>query len=125
MSYECSCDYEPAEYASKRSVKAARKQYSCDECPALIRPGEPYTYIHGKWDGYHATFRTCRHCQSLLEWARISVPCFCWGYGNLLQDIADMVGEVRRDVPGFFFEYGRRVITIRRQRAAESEGEPA
>ena len=119
MSYDCHCDYEPAEYFSKRSVKAARKAHVCDECSKPIRPGEPYEYLAGKWDGWHGQFRICRHCQSLLEWALISVPCFCWGYGNMLQDIADMVAQVRRDVPGFFFEYGRRVIAIKRAREQE------
>lgn len=118
MSYDCYCDYDPPEFCAHRMVKA-RKQFRCEECGHRIQPGQLYERTSGKWDGYFCTFVTCRHCAGLREWARISVPCFCWTYGNVLEDIRDMVAQVRRDVPGFFFEYGRRVIAAKRAKAAE------
>lgn len=119
MSYDCHCDYDPPEFWSKQDVKAARKEYRCEECGHKIRVGEPYERVNGKWEGYLDTFLTCQHCVSLREWAKISVPCFCWAHSNLLEDIREMVSEVRHDVPGFFFEYGRRVIAIKRARASQ------
>lgn len=119
MSYEaCYCDYESPLYYSARNVTSARRQYKCDECSKPIYIGSTYERTEANWGDGHETFRTCAYCCSLRKWATISVPCFCWAHGNLLQDIADMVAEVRRDVPGFVFEYGRRVIAIRRAREA-------
>ena len=119
MAYDCSCDYEPPSLYSKRLVKSARKRFFCCECGHTIKPGDSYERITGLWDGYFDSFVTCRHCASLKAWAIVSVPCFCWAHGNLLQDVRDMVDEVRHDVPGFFFEYGRRVIAAKRAKAAE------
>lgn len=119
MSYEsCYCDYDPPEWLSTRNVKAARKPHRCDECGVPIKAGEPYEYVHGKWDGYCSTFHTCMLCAELRQWALISVPCFCWSYGNLHDDVGDMVQETAPDVPGFFMEYGRRMIKIKRARLA-------
>ncbi|WP_371422895.1 hypothetical protein, partial [Tardiphaga sp.] len=49
-----------------------------------------------------------------------SVPCFCWIYGDLHENVRDLVGEVRHDVPkGFVLEWGRRMIKIQRRRYGE------
>ena len=117
MSYECVCDGDHPEYFTRRRIKAAAKQHKCDECRRIIHVGESYDCDAGKWDGQHSTIRVCIDCAGLREWAKISVPCFCWSYGDMLHDIREMVEEVRKDVPGFFFEYGRLVIAIRRRRA--------
>lgn len=116
MSYDCYCDYDPPEWMSQRDVKAARKSHKCYECRAPIFVGEPYEYTSGKWGGCHSTFHTCARCQELREWARISVPCFCCGFGNLHEDVHEMVLAVVRDAPpGFFMEYGRRIVKIRNE----------
>jgi hypothetical protein len=119
VAYEC-CDYDPPEWIKKRNVKAARKPHQCVECRAPILVGEPYEYTSGKWDGIHDVFHVCALCVELREWATISVPCFCWGYGNLHQDVRDMVQEVAPTVPGFFMEYGRRMVRIREERRRRS-----
>lgn len=117
MSYDCYCDYDPPRWINIRNVKAARKPHTCAECGAPIAVGEPYEYTSGMWD-YHDTFHVCTRCVELREWAKISVPCFCWAYGNLHEDVREMVREVYRDVPGFFMEYGRRMVKIRREAAS-------
>lgn len=116
MSYDCYCDYEPPEWISIRDVKAARKPHVCCECAAPIAAGEPYEYTSGKWEGYHSVHHICVRCKELRQWATISVPCFCWAYGNLHEDVREMVSQVIRDVPaGFFMEYGRRIVKIRNE----------
>lgn len=122
MSYDCSCDYEPPEWMSQRTVKAARKPHECYECRAPIFVGESYEYTSGKWDGCTSFFHICQRCVELRQWATISVPCFCWGFGNLHDDVHEMVREVIRDVPpGFFMEFGRRMVNIRRERRRRSQ----
>lgn len=114
MSYDCYCDYDPPTWITIRNIKAACKQHRCDECRALILIGQPYEYTCGKWEDLVDVYHTCFLCVELREWARISVPCFCWSYGNLHGDVKDMVNEVAPELPGFFMEYGRRIVKIRR-----------
>ncbi len=116
MSYDCFCDYDSPEWHDSHTVKAARKPHKCYECGAPIFVGESYEYTAGKWDGCVSFFHICTRCVELRQWATISVPCFCWAYGNLHDDVHEMVRAVIRDTPpGFFMEYGRRIVTIRKE----------
>lgn len=117
MTHDCYCAYDSPETYHARIVARARKPRTCPECGEAIAVGDRYEYVWGIWEGRADTQITCADCLSLRQWAVISVPCFCWAHGNLLDDIRTMVDEVRADVPGFFFEYGRRVVRIRRARA--------
>lgn len=113
----CYCDYDPPEFCSI-STSTARKQHRCYECYGPIEPGEKYESTSGKWDGCFTTFKTCALCAELKEWAQISVPCFCWTYGDLLENVRDLVSEARADCPpGFVMEWGRRMIAIHRKRS--------
>jgi hypothetical protein len=125
MSYDCYCDYDAPEWHNSHIVKAARKPHKCYECRAPILVGESYEYTAGKWDGDVNFFHICTRCVELREWARISVPCFCWAYGNLHDDVREMVSEVRRDVPGFVFEWGRRMVKIKRERKRRTSEHPS
>lgn len=120
MTYDaCSCDYDPPEFCHNE-VRKARKPHKCYECRVTIEPGERYEHTRGKWEGDISTFDTCALCLELRQWAKISVPCFCWYYGDLHENIRDMVTEVRSDVPqGFVFEWGRRMIKIERRRFSQ------
>lgn len=112
----CSCDGDPPEFIHIEQRKA-RKPHKCDECRATFVSGESYEHVRGKWEGYIYTFKICALCLELRQWALISVPCFCYDYQSLHENVRDMVSEVRRDVPlGFVFEWGRRVIKIHRRR---------
>jgi hypothetical protein len=119
MSYSCECSYDMPSVTSTRKVKASRKPRRCCECGYRISIGEPYTSTWGIWEGDPQTYVHCALCADLLEWALISVPCFCWLYEGLHEDVAAMVSEVRHDVPGFAFEAGRRAVKIRRQVRAQ------
>lgn len=111
----CSCDYDPPQF-HHRELRKARKPHECYECRGTIPAGETYEHVRGKWDYDVRTFKTCGLCLELRQWAVISVPCFCFAYGDLHENIRDMVSEVQSDVPaGFMFEWGR-IIKIERRR---------
>lgn len=118
MAYDsCSCDYDPPSVHRTNFVKAARKEHHCYECGSAIAVGEPYENTWGVWDGNVSTFKTCHLCAELRQWAQISVPCFCWVYGDLHENVRDLVSEAREDCPvGFTMEWGRRMIKIQRRK---------
>jgi hypothetical protein len=117
MTYDaCYCDYDPPAFCNVEKRKA-RKEHQCYECRAVIPAGDTYEHTRGKWEGDISVFKVCALCLELRQWAKISVPCFCWYYGDLHENIRDMVSEVRNDVPqGFVFEWGRRMIVIERKK---------
>lgn len=117
--YECYCDCgEPATVYSERTVKKAKKVHQCCECSSSILPGESYKSIFGIWDNMMDHFKVCQRCLELKDWAKISVPCFCYCNGELHNAVEDMVDQVRHHVPGFYFEYGRRMVRIRQHQRA-------
>jgi len=123
MSY-CDCDYDDCDrpaFCEQFMVKSARKQHRCVECDGPILVGESYWKTVGKWDDLQ-TFRECVLCLDLRQWAEISMPCFCsYIFGELHERVRDMVTDVAPKVPGFFMEYGRRMIAIRQRRAAHTQ----
>jgi len=127
MSYECVCDGDDISpyYYTRRQIKSAMKPHKCCECRRIIEIGESYERTDANYEGWHYTFKVCCDCIGLREWATISVPCFCWSHESLLENIREMVANVRSEVPGFFFEYGRRVVAIRRRRAKVDTGAAA
>lgn len=118
----CYCDVDdPPIFWSERNIRRARKQFRCCECGGPILPGESYREFSGKWYSEIETYRTCALCVELKEWASISVPCFCSNtFGELHERVQAMVQDTAPKVPGFFMEYGRRMIAIRRRKAAAS-----
>jgi hypothetical protein len=125
----CSCDYAAPEFMSQ-NVRTARKVHQCYECGCSIDPGTKYEETFGKWEGDISHFKTCHLCLEIRDWARISVPCFCWGFGEMLENIQTLVDEARPDMPaGWMFEWGRRMVPIRKRqrerRAAQSSHERA
>ncbi len=117
MSY-CDCDYDydqPAFF--NQAVVKARKPHRCHECHGPINPGDSYKRSSGKWDGRVDTYAECALCMELRQWAEISVTCFCCNiFGELHETVREMVDDIKRDVPGFMFEWGRRIIKIERRR---------
>ena len=49
------------------TLRRARKQHHCCECPASIMPGEMYEYASGVWDGVGQNFKTCVPCAEVRE----------------------------------------------------------
>jgi hypothetical protein len=114
----CECDYDgdSPEFYNLAVVKA-RKTHHCYECDNKITPGEQYTRRTGKWNGDVETYRECRLCSELREWAEISVPCFCANvFGTLHERVRAMVEDAAPKIPGFFMEYGRRMVKIRQRK---------
>ena len=122
MSY-CDCDYfdyDAPDFCEVTTVKAARKRHKCCECRGPILVGEKYERTVGRWKGELRTFRECRLCLELRQWATISMPCFCsFTFGELHECVREMVKDVAPMTPGFFFEYGRRMVAIRERRRTE------
>lgn len=121
---DCYCDYDPPEFAS-RAVRAARKPHRCEECGGPIQPGERYESVAGKWDGIFTEFKTCERCFDIRQWVQNNVPCFCWAYGNMIEDagtaIVDAVSRAPAETVGLRFGFLRRkIIRDRRNRQART-----
>lgn len=69
----CSCiipndDFDELIEFERECTPKARKEYKCYECCSLIKPGEKYNKIIGKWeDDKITTFRTCLDCVSIKD----------------------------------------------------------
>lgn len=98
MSYDCYCDYDPAEFYSA-VIRTARKQHKCEECSGTIMPGDKYEAVIGKWEGYVSTFKTCSFCVDIRTWTKNSVPCLCWAHGNMIDDCREAVEEAAWRAP--------------------------
>lgn len=112
----CQCDYNSPTFCTVQMIKHSRKQHRCYECRGSIEVGVSYERVFGLWDGETCEFKTCLLCLELREWATISVPCFCHAYGDLHDNVLEMVQDVAPSVPGFFMEYGRRMVKIRQHK---------
>lgn len=113
MTYDCACDYDPAEFYAAR-VRMARKEHKCDECAGWIQPGEKYEAVIGKWEGCMGTFKTCEHCVNIRRWTKNNVPCLCWSHGNTIEDCKEAVQEAWWRAPdetrGLRFGLLRRIV---------------
>lgn len=118
---DCYCDYDMPEFCDVRIVRA-RKQHQCYECRRPILPGEQYEYTSGKWDGYMDCFKTCEDCRDLRKWVQNNVPCLCWAYGNLHEDLENAIDDACSRAPletsGIKFGFLRRKVLIRRKARA-------
>lgn len=125
MTWDCYCDYDPPEFVSVRMQKA-RKPFRCEECSGEVHAGERYEYVFGKWDGLVASYRTCSHCVEIRQFVSVSIPCFCWAYGNMIDDAKEAVSEAyfraREEVSGLWFGFGRRLIARNRHNRARRHG---
>lgn len=119
MSYDCVCDYDPAEFYRKE-IRRARKPRKCYECSSVIAVGESYEYARGRWDGYFDAFATCQRCADITTWVQNNVPCLCWTHGNRIEDCREAVEEAVWRAPdetvGLRFGFLRRVVQRDRAR---------
>ena len=89
--FECYCDFDGSwDWQNIHRYKSAGKDHRCGECGGQIARGEPYEYMAGKWcDGYDndvEQHKTCSRCLEVRDFMQTSLPCFCWTYGNLIDD---------------------------------------
>lgn len=121
MSYDCFCDYDPADIYSAARPKA-KKAHKCFECGGPIAPGEQYERAFGVWSGSASTFKTCQRCFDLRQWVKNNVPCFCWAHGNMLDDAHEAVNEAawraKDETVGLRFGFLRRRRMIERHNTA-------
>lgn len=117
MSYDCYCDYDPADIY-RASKPRARKRHKCEECGAPILPGEQYERVFGVWEGYASTHKTCARCFDLRQWVQNSIPCFCWAHGNMIEDakvcIDDVLYRAKDEVRGVKFGFLRKLAAVER-----------
>lgn len=114
---DCACDYDPPIFFSEWQP-VARKAHKCDECGGQIQPGEKYERCSGMWErGEMQTFKVCARCLELRNYVQAHVPCFCWAYGNIIDDAIETAQHWAHEAPGLLFGAYRRRIAIQRQRA--------
>lgn len=104
----CYCGYEPLATLSVRRP-VARQVHKCCDCRRPINVGERYERVVGISDGGIDVYTTCGRCVSVREWVAGHIPCFCWAYGNLSEDVRETL-HYHDDVPGLRFGAGRRYL---------------
>jgi hypothetical protein len=60
----CYCDYENTPSFFTERELTAKKEHKCCECGHVIKPGERYENVSGKWEEFR-TFKTCEKCADL------------------------------------------------------------
>ena len=113
MSYDCYCDYERPEFYSA-ITRTARRAHRCYECRGFIQPGERYKRVTGKWDGTFDTHATCQRCTAFEAYVHEHVKCFCWAFGDLIDDGLEVLAEYNSALPGLWFGGARLVVAARR-----------
>lgn len=78
---ECYCDYNGPEVYTESEPKAI-KDHKCCECHGVIKKGETYHFIKGKWDGDWESFKMCGDCKSI--WCQFNCGCIV-EYGGLYE----------------------------------------
>lgn len=119
MSYDdCYCDYgDPPTFFTEVKY-TARIQHKCSECCGPIHPKEQYERVVGKWDGDVSMYKTCCRCLALREHLKAHVRCFCWNFGDMLNEARNAVDNlpVEAEGTGLYFELGRLAVAIRRNK---------
>jgi len=88
MHCDCSTyDSDGPEFSESRVVKAG-KNHICCECRGVIKKGEQYERVSGKWDGYFDRYKTCLFC---LQLRRTYCP-RGWVFGELRETIEECLG---------------------------------
>lgn len=121
---DCYCDYDAPSVLHRRDVKKSRRQTKCSECGVGITAGSEYEYVFGVWDGDAVTVHTCSHCRDIRKFMLNSLPCFCYEYGNLTQNVRDALEDAYdragSEVAGLAFGVGRLMVAQRRAKEDQS-----
>jgi hypothetical protein len=65
---DCYCDYDSeSPEMFTRTTPRARKEHKCCECGDIIKRGEVYQYVKGRWDYRFDSYKTCRICAQIRK----------------------------------------------------------
>lgn len=81
----CACDYEYPTF-HRIEIRKARKEHRCSECGSAIHPMENYEEYTCLSDGRWWRDRVCPDCLEIRGTLQ-EMPCFCWSYGGLSEDV--------------------------------------
>lgn len=102
-----------------KTERRAKKAHKCGECGRAIGLGEKYENVFGVWDGDASTFKTCQRCVAVREFVVAHVPCCCWLYGNMLEDVINTARDYAHEAPGLLFGTYRRYVGTRTPKRAQ------
>lgn len=71
------------------SHPTARKPHRCCECRELIKSGQRYERVFGKWDGRIDTYLTCELCAEIRQ----QFCCDGWLYTSLWEGMREQAFE--------------------------------
>lgn len=90
------CDLGPECYSVNEH--AARKEYRCCECSAMIKPGEKYLRCWGVWEGEARMYRQHLLCAEACEFFRDTLNGGdCLPFGGLFDEGSCYLQEVGPD----------------------------
>lgn len=104
----CAIDDAPYPEVYHESHPVARRAHACLECGRVVRPGERYRLVRGKWEGVWSTIKECAHCEAIGD--VMNVLCGGYPHGELLDELVDHWYEGYRSVA-----YGRLIALARRR----------
>lgn len=119
MSGFCACDYDDGDYPAlsrTRTVAAARKPRTCNECGGSIDVGDRYQ----RWDVLYPEaggWIVFAHCAPCLDGpiAFCLKNCGCAPYGEVLGHLTEVFREYPFERPGVKFRLGRMLVEMRRR----------
>lgn len=95
MSGCCCIDVDSPMTFGSETIRIARKDHQCGECPDTIHKGDRYEYVSGMWEDYFDSHKTCWTCfcvrRDFFE---------CGGYfGRVREDFRECYGWDYYDGP--------------------------
>lgn len=99
----CGCESYDGPDVYHQALVKARRERKCEECGALIAPGQLYSRAKGCWDGDWNTYSECRKCFALRQaWHDTEG---CWpSHGNLRDDVLSCLRDETRSTFEVDFE---------------------
>ena len=112
----CVCDSNTYPYFERE--RTARKQHRCYECGGKIEPGTKHLNIGGLCEGEWWHGRICPPCWDTFKWVQAHIPCVCFHWGNMTEELTEICREACHQAPGLLFGFYRRLIAGRRYHEA-------
>jgi hypothetical protein len=111
---QCSCDGEEA-IAQWVRIRTARHHHYCCECDGSINETEKYEHTTLLGDCF-SHYKTCLDCVNLREYVQERIPCFCFRYGDMIEDAIEQIkSRLSFKTPGLMFGAYRLIAKIRKR----------